>query len=114
MGGDVLHIPPCWWHCIEMLPSPPAGESVSLSFWFPPCEWCAGDTDSDQVDLDVSRPLFGHQRTMILRYAEITAAQTAHPSKVLDVLRLCSSRQPPSSSDDFRSLVSAASAVAGL
>ncbi|CAJ1449949.1 unnamed protein product, partial [Effrenium voratum] len=49
--GDVLHIPSGWWHHVEMLPSP-AGEVVSINFWYPPPTWFHGDLAKGNITWD--------------------------------------------------------------
>lgn len=83
--GDLLHIPPGWWHHVEMLPSP-RGEVVSFNFWYPPPTWFDGDLAKGQITWD--KPLFGVRRTLFQRCVEELIAQVAQPSKVHEVLRL--------------------------
>lgn len=46
--GDVLHIPPGWWHHVEML----GDEVVSFNFWYPPPTWFQGDLAKGEISWD--------------------------------------------------------------
>ena len=46
--GDVLHIPPGWWHHVEML----GHEVVSFNFWYPPPTWFQGDLAKGEISWD--------------------------------------------------------------
>jgi hypoxia-inducible factor 1-alpha inhibitor (HIF hydroxylase) len=90
--GDILRIPPGWWHHIEMLPSPPDGEVVSINFWYTPPTWYIGDPEAGDISWD--RPLFGIRRVLFQRCIEELIAQTQDPSKVQEVVRICAGRSP--------------------
>jgi len=85
--GDVLRIPPGWWHHIEMLPSPPRGECVSVNFWYEAPSWFYGDVRLGNISWDI--PLFGMKRVLFQRGIEELVSQFAHPSKVEEVVRIC-------------------------
>jgi len=89
--GDVLHLPPGWWHHIEMLPSP-ADEVVSINFWYPPPTWFHGNLAQGEIDWD--RPLYGVRRMLFQRCVEELVAQTADPSKVQQILQLAVQESP--------------------
>ncbi|CAK0868843.1 unnamed protein product [Prorocentrum cordatum] len=93
--GDALRIPPCWWHHVEMLPSPPDGEVVSINFWYPPPSWFYGDLAAGDMAWD--KPLFGAKRVLFQRCIEDFIAQAASPAEVPEVLSMCGeqSRLPP-------------------
>ncbi|CAJ1338699.1 unnamed protein product [Effrenium voratum] len=88
--GDVLHIPSGWWHHVEMLPSP-AGEVVSINFWYPPPTWFHGDLAKGNITWD--RPLFGVRRMLFQRCVEELIAQSAGPAKVFETLKLAGKGQ---------------------
>eukprot|EP00438_Fugacium_kawagutii_P019568 Skav218434 [mRNA] locus=scaffold420:282337:289091:- [translate_table: standard] len=81
----MLHIPPGWWHHVEMMPSP-SGEVVSFNFWYPSPTWFDGDLAKGQISWD--KPLFGVRRTLFQRCVEELVGQLAEPSKVHEILRL--------------------------
>lgn len=85
--GDVLHLPPGWWHHIEMLPSEPAGEVVSINFWYPSPKWFYGDPSLGDEALSWDRPLFGIKRVLFQRCVEELAAAIAGPRAALRVLQ---------------------------
>lgn len=93
--GEALRIPPCWWHHIEMLPSPPDGEVVSINFWYPPPPWFYGDPKAGQMTWD--KPLFGAKRVLFQRCIEDFIAQSASPAEIPEVLSMCGGRSqlPP-------------------
>jgi len=90
--GEALHIPPGWWHHIEMLPSP-EGEVVSINFWYPPPRWFYGDLDTNNIFWD--RPIFGIRRVLFLRCVEELIGHTLSPAEVTDVIEACLGAQPP-------------------
>mmetsp|Transcript_90916 Transcript_90916/g.245681 ORF Transcript_90916/g.245681 Transcript_90916/m.245681 type:complete len:618 (-) Transcript_90916:54-1907(-) len=85
--GDVLHLPPGWWHHIEMLPSEPHGEVVSINFWYPAPKWFYGDPNLGESSLAWDRPLFGVKRVLFERCVEELLSQLAGPDKVPSILR---------------------------
>eukprot|EP00913_Durusdinium_trenchii_P035010 g32750.t1 len=85
--GDLLHIPPGWWHHVEMMPSP-KGEVVSFNFWYPPPTWFHGDLAKGQITWD--RPLFGVRRNP----RQELVAHAVGPSKVSAVLKLALEKSP--------------------
>ncbi|CAE7654488.1 hif1an, partial [Symbiodinium necroappetens] len=85
------HLPPGWWHHIEMLPSP-ADEVVSINFWYPPPTWFHGNLAQGEIDWD--RPLYGVRRMLFQRCVEELVAQMADPSKVQQILELAVQESP--------------------
>jgi len=85
--GDILHIPPGWYHQIEMLPSPPDGEVVSFNFWYDAPTWFYGDPEKGNIDWDV--PLSGSQRTFYKRAIEELIGKIGRPEDVEQVVRTC-------------------------
>lgn len=85
--GDILRIPPCWWHHVEMASSPPDGEVVSFNFWYTPPMWFHGSLEDGSVSWD--RPLYGARRLLFQRCIEELAAHSAHPAMVQAVVRAC-------------------------
>jgi len=92
--GDVLHIPPGWWHHIEMLPSP-KGEIVSVSFWYPAPKWFYGDPRLGEASLRWDRPLFGVRRNMFQRCVEELSSQIAGPAEVQNIVRVAMGTREP-------------------
>jgi len=91
--GDALRIPPGWWHHVEMLPSSPDGEVVSINFWYPPPPWFYGDLAAGDIFWD--RPLFGVRRVLFQRCVEELAAQVGDPADVQEVILICTGARPP-------------------
>lgn len=85
--GDLLRIPPSWWHHVEMLPSP-LDEVTSINFWYPAPSWFYGDVRAGDASIDWDRPLFGAKRLLFQRCIEDLIAQIAGPAKVATILRV--------------------------
>jgi len=88
--GDILRIPPGWWHHIEMLPSAQDDEVVSINFWYTPPTWFYGDLHSGNIYWD--KPLFGVRRVFFMRSIEELVGQT-DPAEVHTVLGICAGVQ---------------------
>lgn len=84
--GDILHIPPAWWHHIEMLPSP-SGEVVSINFWYNAPSWFKGNPQ--QGDLTWESPLSGMKLTFFRRAVEELVGKLAAPTDVPEILSSC-------------------------
>merc|ERR1712187_387697 len=94
--GDALHIPPGWWHHIEMLPSLD-NEVVSINFWYPAPAWFYGDPSNGSLSWD--KPIFGMKRVLFMRAIEELTAQLCGASKVHEVIWLLAQpRQTPDAS----------------
>merc|ERR1712113_331344 len=75
-----------------MGPSPPAGEVVSVNFWYPPPLWFYGDPAAGDITWD--RPLFGVKRVLFSRCVEELVGQTLTPAEVTDVVEICIGSRP--------------------
>mmetsp|Transcript_23696 Transcript_23696/g.43381 ORF Transcript_23696/g.43381 Transcript_23696/m.43381 type:complete len:578 (-) Transcript_23696:109-1842(-) len=84
--GDVIRIPPGWWHHIEMLSSPPDGEVVSVNFWYEAPPWFRGDPQ--KADIDFDRPLSGYGKVSFRRSLEELAAKLVDPGQVKEVISM--------------------------
>jgi len=85
--GDLLHIPPGWWHHIEMLPSPASSEVVSVNVWYDAPSWFDGDVQEGAVSWD--KPLFGTKLMFFRRFLEEIAGKLSSPKDVFEVLSTC-------------------------
>lgn len=108
--GDLLHIPPGWWHHIEMLPSQPQGEVVSVNFWYPAPKWWHGDPTLGEQAISWDKPLFGARRVLFQRCVEELAAQGYEPAQVENVIRRCLEEELPAE-EEGKSLRQTALAV---